>query len=571
MLRAGSTPFTRIQSIEALHALARVATAFCRLGMGELDIEPIERLPAIDPLVPLSPALELVRKRIESARAWIHGQVLRCVELHQEMLERLTQPDRCGLDETRYTDVLLALNYAIGAIEAATGSALAEQRAQLLESQPHTRIIAWVLRQILALNQGNLEEARRCLRRAEVYRLQLGLETAPPALAAGSQLLAHARLGNLLGVKSAVDDLTVLAGEHPGWRPVLLLGLSHKCRLQGDLEGAFCAIDEAVALVRSGGHLYFSRIAGAHVDLLTALGHDEQAAKYAREYLAHWDPDELGNGDADLYSSAAVALALGGEARRGAQLLDTAIAYSQRMSRTGIPLGQLSYARARIAIAMSDRPAFEHFADLCAQEFKRSKNLTIIAKFERLLEEASQRAVTPDVQPSSVRELLDLGRAQSEYVTLQSRMDECFDTGDRARCALTLLLEHVEGLAGCLYGVDEDGRAKLLAALPDDMSDRFIDAWVGAYVSTECTPPELRAGDVQKAPKRQQVDEQGRVLEATGLYGMKDGSEHMAAVFVHQPTPRSRTPDRMLLSTLATTLLNRGDVSGAKLESVVTA
>jgi tetratricopeptide (TPR) repeat protein len=557
--------------IEALQELARVVTAFCAMGMGELDIEPIERLPAIDALVPLSPAIELVRKRIESARAWVHGQVARCLELQQEMIARLTQPDHCGLDEARYAEVLLALNYGIGAIEAAMGSAHVEQRAQLLETQPHTRIIAWVLRHILALNQGNTEEARRCLRRAEVYRLQLGLETAPPTLGAGSQLLAHARLGNLLGVKSAVDDLTVLAGAHPGWRPVLLLGLSHKCRLQGDLEGALSAIEEAVAIVRSGGHLYFSRIAGVHVDLLTALGRDEQAANCARQYLELWDPNELGTGDADLYSPAALALARGGEPRRGAQLLDNAIAYSQRVSRTGIPLGLLSYARARIAIAMSDRPAFEHFADLCAQEFKRSKNLTIIAKFERLLEEASQCAMAPDVQPSSVRELLDLARSQSEYVTLQSRMDECFDTGDRARCALTLLLEHVEGLAGCLYGVYEDGRVKLLAALPEDMSDQHIDAWVDAYVSAECMPPEFRPVDVQEAPKRQHTDEQGRVLEAVGLYGVKDGSEHMAAVFVHHTTPESRTPDRMLLSTLAATLLNRGDVSGAKLDSVVTA
>jgi hypothetical protein len=150
-------------------------------------------------------------------------------------------------------------------------------------------------------------------------------------------------------------------------------------------------------------------------------------------------------------------------------------------------------------------------------------------------------------------------------------MDECFDTGDRARCALTLLLEHVEGLAGCLYGVYEDGRVKLLAALPEDMSDQHIDAWVDAYVSAECMPPEFRPVDVQEAPKRQHTDEQGRVLEAVGLYGVKDGSEHMAAVFVHHTTPESRTPDRMLLSTLAATLLNRGDVSGAKLDSVVTA
>jgi hypothetical protein len=220
---------------------------------------------------------------------------------------------------------------------------------------------------------------------------------------------------------------------------------------------------------------------------------------------------------------------------------------------------------------MLDRPAFEHFADLCAQEFKRSKNLMMIAKFDRLLEEAAQSAVAPEVQPSNMRELLDFARSQSVYVTLQSRMDECFDIGDRARCALTLLLEHVEGFAGCLYGVYEDGHAKLLAALPEETSDPQLDAWVNAHVIAECTPAESCGADVQEAPKRQYADEQGRVFDAVALYAIKDGAEHMAAVFVHHTTPGSRPPDRALLSTLAATLLRRGDVSGAKLESVVTA
>jgi tetratricopeptide (TPR) repeat protein len=557
--------------LEALQELARVATAFSSMGMGQLDIEAIERLPEIDPLVPLSPAIELVRKRIESARAWVHGDIARCVELQDQMIARITQPDRCGLDEARHTDVLLALNYAIGSIEASTGSTLAEKRALLLETQPHTRSIAWVLRYVLALNQGDVEEARRCQRRVELYRLQLGLETAPPELAAGVQLLAHARLGNLLAVKSAVDELTVLAGAHPGWRPVLLLGIGHSRRLQGDLEGALAAIEQAVAIVGPGGHLYFSRIAGAHVDLLLAVGRDEHAAICAKRYLELLDPSELGYGDADLYSAAAVALARGGEPRRAVQLLDNAIAYSQHMSRIGIPIGQLSYARARIAIAMSDRAAFEQFADLCAQEFKRSKNPTMIAKFERLLEEAAQRAVAPDVEPSNVRELLEFARSQSDYVTLQSRMDECFDLGDRARCALTLLLEHVEGSAGCLYGVHEDAHPRLLAALPEDMNDPHLDAWVTAHVVAECRPAEGSAADVREASRRQYADEQGRTFNAVGLYAIKDGAEHMAAVFVHHTTPGSRAPDRTLLSTVAATLLRHGDVSGAKLDSVVTA
>jgi hypothetical protein len=552
--------------LAAFQELARICNSYCVMAMSAMDVGLLESFPAIDPLIPLSPALELIRQRVEIARAWLQGRVDRCTDLQEAMLVRIGQPDRSGLDEAKRDELVLALNYGLGALEAATGSANAERRAQLLESHPQTRIIAWMLRHVLALNQGNVEESRRCLRRAELYRLQLGAEGPPSRLGAGIQLLGYARLGDMLGVKSAVDDLAALAREHAGWQPVLLLGQSHYRKLQGDLEGALAAIEEAIQLVQRRGSLYFTRIAATHIDLLTLLGRDDDALDRARSYLERFDFNERRIGDPDLYAAAAVAFSKGGEHERAVQLLDQAIAQSHGIGRMGIPLGLLYYARARVAISMADRTAFERYADLCAEEFKRTKNPSVIAKFERLLEAAADVDLALEVQPAHVRELLDMGRAQSVYVTLRSRIDECFDASDRARCALTLLLEHVQGFAGYLYGVSEDG-VRLLAALPEELAERPIDAWVDAHVAAERTDDPRTSGP---PPARRHGDDAGRLFEAVLLHGTVEGAEHLAAVFVHQATSDARAVDRELLTTLADALLARRDVTGVKLEAVVT-
>ncbi len=555
---------------EAFQELARVVNAFCAMGMGGLDVGPIERLSELEPLFALSPGLDLIRKRIEIARAWVHGDTERCIQLQEQILERISQSDRCGLDEVKLAELVFGLNYGLGAIEAARGSMKAEKRAQLLESLPQTRGIAWMLRHVLALNQGDVTEARRCLRRADLHRLQLGLQGPPATLGAGIQLLAHARLGNLLGVKSAVDDLAVVAREHRGWQPVLLLGRSHQRRLQGDLEGALVQVEEALALVQSRGSLYFTPIAGAHLSLLNALGRDDEALNRARYYLERCDPQERGGSDTELSAAAAIALSRGGERDRAVRLLDNAIAHGCQIGRKGITLGLLYYARARLAIAMSERADFERFADLCADEFKRTKNPSMTAKLERLLQEAVRLELASELRSPHVQELLDMASVQSAYVTLQSRLDECFDTGDRARCALTLLLEHVRGFSGYLYGV-YDGGVKLIAALPDDSADAGIDAWVHGHVLAECGPEVQADAASSQAPARRYTDQQGRIFEPVLLFGTRDGTELLAAVFVHQDAPDTQVSDRAFLHTLAEALLVHGDVSGVKVESVVTA
>src|SRR5690606_30583641 len=133
------------------------------------------------------------------------------------------------------------------------------------------------------LNQGNAEEARKCLRRAELLQLQEGSEQRYLGTSAGVELLAHVCTGDLIGVKRAIDGVTELAAHYEAWRPVLLLGQAHYRWLQGDLEGALETLLPAIPLAPPGRHPYFAYVAAAHVGLLAHLGRAEEAAAIGTE------------------------------------------------------------------------------------------------------------------------------------------------------------------------------------------------------------------------------------------------------------------------------------------------
>jgi hypothetical protein len=162
--------------------------------------------------------------------------------------------------------------------------------------------------------------------------------------------------------------------------------------------------------------------------------------------------------------------------------------------------------------------------------------------------------------------------SQSEHQTVVSRMRECQDAGDRARCALTILLQHVEIFAGYLYGVSKDG-ATLLAGLPDATPDVELDAWVRSWTAAELATlerdPITHKGGRSNPPPRvpsQYIDRDGRRFVPTLLSGRLRGGDYAAAVLLMHSSGRPAGYDRALAARLADELLEHGDVSGVMLE-----
>jgi hypothetical protein len=206
--------------IDAIRELARFSASACSLGMQIYDLEFIERLPSLEPLLPLSPALAVVGQMIAACKDALGGRTLVATHAYEAVLARLAEPDRAGFDETYYRGIRLGIHYLLGLVDASMGMASAEKHAQLLEADREHRVNAWRVRVSLHLNQGNAEEARKCMRRAELLQLQEGDEQRYIGTSAGFELIAHAMIGDLIGVKRALDAVATLAEHYPGWRPV---------------------------------------------------------------------------------------------------------------------------------------------------------------------------------------------------------------------------------------------------------------------------------------------------------------------------------------------------------------
>ncbi|HKU44558.1 MAG TPA: hypothetical protein VJR89_40635, partial [Polyangiales bacterium] len=235
-----------------------------------------------------------------------------------------------------------------------------------------------------------------------------------------------------------------------------------------------------------------------------------------------------------------------------------------RLGRAGMALGNLYETRARLALRASDVEGFTRYAELCLREYESAENPLLGARVGRLLDEARQRELVADEPLAPLRELLAVSQVESEYDTVHSRMLECVDSSDRARCALTLLLQATERAAGYLFGVRHD-RAALLAALPDGPIDPGMPHWVEDCVYSTFGSAGPLSTDITEETRSESIlcftDADGRTLEPVFLFAPEAAGRRVAAVLVLQvPEGRRTLPSRRILDDLASELLAHGDV-----------
>jgi hypothetical protein len=263
-------------------------------------------------------------------------------------------------------------------------------------------------------------------------------------------------------------------------------------------------------------------------------------------------------------------LAQAGQHERALQLIGQAIATGEAHGMVGLSLGALYETRARIAIWMKDQAAFDLYAERCASEYKKGKNPALSAKFGRLMEEARQQKVAASEPTQQASELLAQSQTETGYETIQSRMLECVDQNDRARCALTIVLQSMESFAGHLFGVNEGAQLLPLASLPETLPDEALGRWLQASLALELeaqvsatATAEGDDGDAHSEIATRYTDAEGRTFEPIFLTARGERDERIAAVLaLHvQPGPRS-IPPKELLAEIACQLVEHGDVTG---------
>jgi hypothetical protein len=555
--------------VDAIRELARLSGAFCTLAMSTFNVDLLESLPSLEPVRPLSPAIAVIEQIVECGKDYISGRGLRSQQGYEQVLARISESDRGGLEETHHERTRLGLHYVLGLIQACMGSSAAEPHAAALSDDREMRINGMRLRMIMHLTQGDTDQARKSLRRAELAQLQHSGEQRYPGTSTASELIAYALAGDVQGVTSALDTLARMAAQHPGWRAPLWYAQCCVRRLHGDAQAALDLATTAIADVTPGRQAFWPYFAAMRIDLLSELGLHEPAALAAHEYLAICEREQIESLHQSVHVAAAQALARAGRHEPAVRMIDQVIASAEKLGIEGLALGVRYEARARIALAMDDQAAFEHFAACCANEYAKAKNPIVAAKFTRLIEQRSQDQREHGPLPAHVIDLVTVPSTGGEYETIQSRMIECVDRSDRARCALTLLLQSGDAAAGYLYGVSDGGAVDLLSALPDVPPDEGLEAWIHASVQAELKAQTAATqtgedGDVTADVAARYTDWSGRSFEPVWLVDENEGELRVAGVLALQVMSGPRNvPPRSLLSQIARQLLEHGDVRGA--------
>jgi hypothetical protein len=573
----------RVLSVsDAIRELGRTCGVTAAIAVSFFDLELLEALPDLEPLLPLSPVFALIQQLIDAGKDWISGRGEASQAKYSDALSKISRPDRGGLDDEYYDRIRLALHYALALLEANHGLDAAEERAKLMEQHRSMRVRAWRVRMLLCLNQGDLEGARKAQRRSELLQLQDGAQAHYPGSSAGFELISCSLAGDLLGVKEAVDALLYLADQHPGWRPMLLLGQSRYRELQGDLPEALAILQQGLACAPPGRHLVFPMLAASEVRVLNALGRREEALQAGDRHIAACERERLTPTDRYLRVEFAQLLAEAGQTERALAMIEPWLQWAEQNGVKGLASGYVYEARARMALAQQDRAGFERFCERCAAEYRKGNNPALLARFARLLEDARPQ-VQGALELPEPAILLRTQLAETEHNTVHSRLLECLDRSDRARCALTMLLQSCDSFQGYLYGLEGE-QLQPLAGLPDLVAEAELVGWLGRWVAAEraVAAEEFGAETVSQRQRSQDGDEtesqahhevpdeyldsEGRQFWAVLLVGEIGDQESVAGVFaLHVANARQRRPRRELLTEIASQMLERGDVSGAPL------
>jgi hypothetical protein len=419
-------------------------------------------------------------------------------------------------------------------------------------------------------------------------QLQDGSESHYLGTSAAYQLSAAFMAADLLRVKSAADLVAMLAQTHRGWKPYAIYGESCHRYLLGDLDAALSSVLAGLEIARPGREMAWGLIAAQHVRVLRELGQLEQALAHSQAYLATAREQELTLAQRFLCSESARTLAAIGCHADALALLDPLLERVEASGASGLALGTHYETRAWVAIAMRDRAAFEHYAGLCAREYKKGNNPAIFAKLAQLFEHARQQDLAvsdPDVE--AALSLQPQAQGEEGEDTIVGRLLECVDAADRARCALMMLLQSSDALVGYLFGVSERGLV-LLAGVPDSNADPELEAWLGrwlqaerslatqaanastASVSVDPANSDLRSQTVRTADETanapaEYVDRERRRFHAVMLLNTHEAERKIAAVLVLPSAARARRPPAALSSRIAGQLLVQNDVSGLPL------
>jgi hypothetical protein len=317
-----------------------------------------------------------------------------------------------------------------------------------------------------------------------------------------------------------------------------------------------------------GRHPAWAVLAGACIESLVDLGRNEEAAARGREWDAIARGERLCLYRARISRPLALAEARLGEHERAIALIEEQVREYEQWQVTGIRLGQLAEAGARIAIWMKDPVRFEHYSKKCEGNFGLGKSPGLTARFQMLLDQA-RRAGLIETGAENDESSLDQPLADISQL-LSTTFSQCRGPAERAEHTLQLLVQRSHAAGGYLYVIGTEGPT-LSATHDEEVPPAELDQWVRDFIRSEIARSDDATGELQiddlNSPTTATTTStsvwtsfKGHRLRPALLLGNRSGKEVMLAVAVlrEQPQKALRVP-WTLVQAISDALVDSGD------------
>jgi len=471
-----------LNPIDAIKELSTTLIAIIRVSATAFDYPLVVSLPSLEPLIPLSPLLDIVERNVKATTHFLAGRIDVGLQGFRDLLTRMSQIDDIGLDDAQHQYALLSIMSAVGSTEASLGIASADAWADQIEIDPFFEVNAWRTRMLVHLRQGDTQKAEEMKKHIELLQIQ----NSPAQFFEGThqyaELLVYADSDDLIRVKQTLSHIEQMATLYETYRPILHFAYGEYHRLRSDYLKALSEVEQALQLTGPGRHIVWPRAAGLKVRILDELGRFDEAENEGQRFLIDSEDANLGVNCNCIRAPLALVQARVGVHERAKENADKVIEVYLTSGITGVSLGTAYENRTRIAIVENDQQNFRTYVRHCAEQYRNGHNPALTAKYEKLIEEGRRVDLFISRVQGNIRGLsVD---KSSIYQIDSDILSACQSPRERVRYALKLLVQQSHSIGGFLYTMQKEGA--LLSAV-DGMSPipADLDERVKEYLSKE--------------------------------------------------------------------------------------
>ncbi|HKU43944.1 MAG TPA: hypothetical protein VJR89_37545, partial [Polyangiales bacterium] len=427
---------------EAIPELARVLIHIIGMMVPSMDQAFLSSLPSLAPYASLSPALRIVQRDVEGTCHLLGGRLAQAREQFLEIAAELAAPQDVGLTPAIRVYLELSVTYGLAMLETMLGLPDAAPRIDRLERDPFFEVGAWRLRFLRALSQGDATTADWCERKAELIKIRNPPTQFFQGADAWYETQAHVEVGDVARLHQVLGRLDAMAEKYPQWSGAALFARAHLARLRGDVQTALQLLEAALSKAQPGVITWYIVIARHYVLTLVEAGRAKDARKAGELHLRLAEEAGLITRLGELQHGLAAAALADGDLEASREHLDAADAVRERWPGAAVFGGACSELRARIALAARDPAAFDQAAEACAKAFLLSGNPILVARHQRLIQDAERAGIQPPTAARSARpgaeEQHTLEAEGSTQTTFQVSFVDCPDFEQRVARALWL-------------------------------------------------------------------------------------------------------------------------------------